>query len=166
MPRFEVTTAIAAPPSRVFDVCLDVEAHTASMAASGERVVGGVRSGRMALGDTVTWQARHFGLRWRMTVRISACEPPGHFVDEQVGGPFRRWHHAHHFEPDGAGGTLMRDVVDFAAPLGPLGTIAERTVLGRYLPRLIRGRNEHVKATAERHVARKGDETRRAGGGG
>ena len=129
---------------------MDVETHLTSMAGSGERIVGGVASGRMTLGDTVTWQARHFGLRWRLTSVISAYDPPRYFVDEQVRGPFRRWRHAHHFEPDGTGGTLMRDVIDFAAPLGPLGTIAEFSVLNRYMPRLIRLRNEHVKAAAER----------------
>ncbi|WP_431877791.1 SRPBCC family protein [Amycolatopsis sacchari] len=149
MERFEATTAIAAPPRRVFDVSLEVEIHLTSMAGSGERAIAGVTSGRMKLGDTVTWQARHFGLPWRMTSVISACEPPGHFVDEQVRGPFRRWRHEHFFEPDGHGGTLMRDVVEFAAPLGPLGLVAERTVLRRYLPHLIRIRNEHVRTAAE-----------------
>jgi ligand-binding SRPBCC domain-containing protein len=149
MRRFEATTAIAAPVQRVFDVSLEIEVHTASMADSGEQAIGGVGSGRMKLGDTVIWQARHFGLRWRMTSFISACDPPGYFVDEQVTGPFKRWRHAHHFEPDGNGGTLMRDIVDFAAPLGPLGAIAEFFVLNRYMPRLIRIRNDHVKATAE-----------------
>jgi hypothetical protein len=43
----------------------------------------------------------------------------------------------------------MRDVVDFAAPLGPLGTIAALTLLNRYTLRLIRLRNDHVKAVAE-----------------
>src|SRR5882724_12863235 len=146
MTRFEATTAIAASAQRVFDVSLEIEVHTASMADSGEQAIGGVRSGRMTLGDTVTWQARHFGLRWRMTSLISACDPPGYFLDEQVTGPFKRWRHGHHFEPDGNGGTVMRDIVDFNAPLGPLGTIAEIIVLSRYMPRLIRVRNNHIKA--------------------
>jgi ligand-binding SRPBCC domain-containing protein len=150
MTRFEVITEIDAPPQRVFDLSLDVGVHTASMAASGERIVGGVASGLMGLGDTVTWHARHFGVRWRMTSRIAALDPPHHFVDEQVTGPFRRWHHAHHFEPDGRGGTRMRDVVEFAAPLGPLGRLAERLVLDRYMAQLIRQRNEHLRTAAER----------------
>ena len=96
MTRFEVITAIAAPPHRVFDLSLQVEVHTSSMAGSGERAIGA--SGRMRLGDTVTWQARHLGVRWRMTVLISVFEPPGHFVDEQVAGPFKRWRHAQKVE--------------------------------------------------------------------
>jgi ligand-binding SRPBCC domain-containing protein len=152
MTRFEVSTAITALPKRVFDLSLEVEVHTVSMANSGEQAIGGVTSGRMKLGDTVTWQARHFGLRWRMFSLISAYDPPGYFVDEQITGPFKRWRHAHHFEPDGNGGTVMRDIVDFAAPLGPLGTLAERTVLNWYLPRLIRIRNDHVKTAAEMDI--------------
>ncbi|MFI9812752.1 SRPBCC family protein [Saccharothrix variisporea] len=149
MTYFEATTHIAAPPQRVFDVSLEVETHTASMAGSGERAVAGVTSGRLGPGDTVTWEARHFGLPWRMTSRITVHEPPAHFVDEQVRGPFRHWHHAHHFTPDGRGGTVMRDVITFAAPLGVLGRVAEVLVLNRYMPHLIRVRNEHVKAIAE-----------------
>ena len=41
MPHFEIVTAVAAPPDRVFEACLDVEAHTRSMADSSERAVGG-----------------------------------------------------------------------------------------------------------------------------
>jgi ligand-binding SRPBCC domain-containing protein len=84
-----------------------------------------------------------------MTSLITAFDPPGHFVDEQVAGPFRYWRHDHHFEPDGDGGTAMRDVVDFAAPLGPLGRMAELLVLDRYMPELIRLRNAHLKKSAE-----------------
>jgi ligand-binding SRPBCC domain-containing protein len=146
MTSFEVITRVAAPPERVFDLCLDVEVHAASMGDSGEQVVGGVASGRMRLGDTVTFQARHFGLRWRLTALITAFERHRHFADEQVSGPFRSWRHEHHFEPDGNGGTVMRDVVDFVAPFWPFGQF----VLDRYVPRLIRGRNEHLRTSAER----------------
>lgn len=149
MTRFTAVTAIAAPPPRVFDISLRVEVHTASMGDSGERAIGGVTSGRLKLGDHVSWEARHFGMRWRMTSLIAACEAPDYFIDEQVDGPFRRWHHTHRFEPDGHGGTLMRDIVQFAAPFGPLGRLAELVVLNRYLARLIRIRNDYVKAAAE-----------------
>ncbi|MFS8100739.1 SRPBCC family protein [Lentzea alba] len=147
MTQFEVVTRFAVPPERLFDLSLDVEVHTGSMARSGEKVVGGVTSGGMRLGDTVTWQARHFGLRWRLTSHITAYDRPHHFVDEQVAGPFRHWRHDHHFARDGDG-TLMRDVVEFAAPFGPLGRVAERLVLDRYMPRLIRLRNEHLGIVA------------------
>jgi ligand-binding SRPBCC domain-containing protein len=149
VPRFELTTRIAAPPARVFDACLDVEVHTASMASSGEQTVGGRRSGHLVLGDRVTFQARHLGIRWRLTAHVSEYDRPEHFADVQERGPFKRWHHAHHFTPDGTGGTVMRDVVDFTAPLGPLGVFVERLVLHRYMIRLIESRNQYIKAVIE-----------------
>ncbi|MEV6601727.1 SRPBCC family protein [Actinoplanes sp. NPDC051346] len=145
MALIELTTLVKGPAEQVFDICLDVDAHTASMSRSRERVVGGVTSGRMALGDTVTWAARHFGVPWRLTSRISAYDRPHRFVDEQVTGPFQHWHHEHTFTSDKpAQATIMRDVIDFAAPLGPLGRIVDRLLLERYMRRLIENRNTHL----------------------
>ncbi|MEV7012129.1 SRPBCC family protein [Streptosporangium sp. NPDC051022] len=153
MPGFEIVTHVMAPPERVFDISLDVDVHSASMAGSSEEAVAGVTAGGLRLGDTVTWRARHFGIRWRMTSTISAYERPGYFVDEQVSGPFRRWYHAHRFRRDDHGGTVMSDIVEFAAPLGPLGRVAETLALRHYMPRLIRIRNRYIKQVAETAVA-------------
>lgn len=149
MPRFEIVTHVMAPPERVFDISLNVDVHSASMAESSEKAVGGVTTGCLKLGDTVTWRARHFGIRWRMTSTISAYDRPGHFVDEQVSGPFKRWHHTHYFQPYEQDGTAMIDVIDFSAPLGPLGKIAEMLTLRRYMPKLIQVRNQYIKQVAE-----------------
>ncbi|MEV4639436.1 SRPBCC family protein [Actinoplanes sp. NPDC049548] len=143
MPRFQLTTAVPTAPEELFDLSLDVDAHMASMAQSGERVVGGVRSGPMKLGDEVTWSARHFGVRWRMTSRITAYERPLRFVDEQVRGPFRRWWHEHTFQWDPeAEVTVMRDVIEFVAPVG----MVSHAVLGPYMVKLIERRNAHLAA--------------------
>lgn len=50
-------------------------------------------------------------IRWR--TRISAWEPPYRFVDEQLKGPYRSWHHEHLFE-EVEGGTHCRDIVDYS----------------------------------------------------
>ncbi len=149
MRHFELVTHINAPREWVFGNALDVDVHAGSMAASGERAVGGVTTGRLGPGDEVRWRARHFGIWWRMTSRITAYQPPEFFVDEQVAGPFAVWRHAHYFEPDGNGGTIMRDVVDFAAPYGLVGRLAEMLLLGRYMPRLIAIRNQHLATLGE-----------------
>ncbi|WP_043622942.1 SRPBCC family protein [Nonomuraea candida] len=150
MSRFEVSTLVLAPPQVVFAASLSVDVHASSMRGSGERAVAGVTSGQLTLGDQVTWRARHFGLTWHLTSAISACTPPSSFVDEQVAGPFRRWRHEHAFEPaHGGEATLMTDVVDFAAPAGPLGALADALVLRRYLTRLILLRNAHIKEITE-----------------
>ncbi len=140
MPRIALETLLAAPPSRCFALSLTVDAHTSSMAASGERAIDGVTTGVMTLGDEVTWRARHLGIWFEMTSRITAYDAPRRFVDEQVRGPFRRWWHEHEFHtrPDG---TLMRDVVEYSSPAGPLGRLADALVLTRYLTDLLERRN-------------------------
>ncbi|BCB82362.1 hypothetical protein GCM10022251_47840 [Phytohabitans flavus] len=154
MRHLEFVTTITAPVEVVFDTSLEVDVHTGSMAASGERAVGGVTSGRLHLDDEVTWQARHLGRSWRMTSRITSHERPRYFVDEQVSGPFAVWRHAHHFEARDGGVTVMRDVIDFAAPYWLLGRLAERLVLDTYMSRLIVTRNKHLAAICEaRHAA-------------
>lgn len=149
MRQFELATRILTPPDRVFGLSLNVDAHTASMARSHEQAVGGTAQGQLRLGDEVRWHARHFGVPLTLTARITAWDPPHSFVDEQVRGPFALWRHEHRFEPDGLGGTVMRDFVEFAAPLGLLGRLAEFAVLRRYMPRLISARNSYLKKMAE-----------------
>ncbi|PVZ96304.1 cyclase [Amnibacterium flavum] len=134
------------PVEQLFDLSLDIDAHTGSMAASDERAIGGVTSGEIGLGETVTWRARHFGVPITMTSRITAQDRPTSFVDEQVRGPFRRFRHQHLFEAT-PGGSRMRDVVEFSAPFGPIGRVVERLVLARYLRRLIEQRNAFLADT-------------------
>lgn len=151
MPRIELTTEIRAEPDAVFDACLDVDAHTRSMGGSDERAVAGVTSGGLKDGDTVTWAARHFGVRWRMTVRITDYERPWRFVDEQVSGPFLGWRHEHTFTPypGEPSRTTMRDSIDFGIPLRFGGAPVARVILRPYLRRLVQRRNAFLAAATE-----------------
>ena len=142
--RIECETLIGAPPERCFDLSRSVELHLQAAASTGEHAVGGVTSGLLGAGDTVTWEARHFGRRWRLTVRISTYDRPHYFRDEQVRGPFRRFAHDHLFEP-ADGGTRMRDVMEFASGL----PLLDRLVLAPHLERFLLGRNELIRRKAE-----------------
>ena len=102
----------------------------------------------MNLGDEVTWAARHFGIPFRMTSHIVELDRPTRFVDEQVRGPFARFRHEHLFEVIEQG-TRMTDAVEFDAPFGPVGDIAERLVLRAYLKKLIRSRADYLRRVAE-----------------
>ncbi len=145
--RFECVTEIEAPPNAVFDFSLDIDAHVGSMANSNERAVAGVTSGKIGLGEEVTWRARHFGIPFTMTSRVTELARPHRFVDEQVRGPFRRFRHEHRFE-EADRGTRMIDAISFDAPFGLIGRVAETLVLGRYLRRLIEQRNEYLRREA------------------
>jgi len=73
---------------------------------------------------------------------------PRHFRDSMVRGAFARFDHDHYFE-ESNGGTLMRDVFDYRAPLGPLGWLAERLFLTAYMRRFLLTRLRELKALAE-----------------
>ncbi|PZE31113.1 SRPBCC family protein [Curtobacterium sp. MCLR17_042] len=156
---FRVVTELPVPPERAFALSLDIGAHERSMVATDERAVAGTTAGMIGLGESVTWRVRHFGIVWRMTSRITALEAPHRFVDEQVRGPFARFHHEHRFEPS-AGGTRMVDTITFRAPLGPLGRLAEVLALARYMPKLIADRNASLAAElrAEQRAGSDGDQ--------
>jgi ligand-binding SRPBCC domain-containing protein len=146
--RLELSTTITATAERCFDLSCDIDVHAGSMAASQERAVAGVTSGPIGLGQEVTWEARHFGVRWRVTSRITEFDRPRRFVDEMQRGPFAWFHHEHRFEQHG-NATTMVDIIDYGLPLGLLGAIADAAVVGRYLRRLIETRNRYIKQLAE-----------------
>jgi ligand-binding SRPBCC domain-containing protein len=148
MVRIELQTGIHAPIERVFDLSRNVDLHMASTDFTGERAIAGVRSGCLELGQQVTWRGRHFGANIEHTSLITAYEFPHYFRDAMTRGMFRRFHHDHFFEKV-ADGTIMRDVMEFEAPCGVLGRIAERLALEKHLLQLIRRRNDCIKRVAE-----------------
>jgi ligand-binding SRPBCC domain-containing protein len=145
----EVVTVIDAAATTVFDLELDVDVHAASVAGSGETATTTTGRRQLAPGDEVTFRARHFGLTWQMTSRISAYERPLHFVDEQTRGPFRAMRHEHRFDALGDRRTRMTDRMTIRAPFGPLGAVVTRLLLAPYLKRLLKNRAAHIKRLAE-----------------
>jgi ligand-binding SRPBCC domain-containing protein len=146
--KIELETTIGAPVALCFDLSRDLDLHVESMRESGERAIAGKTSGLIGLNEEVTWEARHFGVKHRHSSRITACTPPSHFRDSMVSGRFRRFEHDHYFsERDGV--TIMRDVIEFASPLGPIGRVVDVVLMGRYLRKLIALRNQVIKRAAE-----------------
>lgn len=94
----------------------------------------------LKLGDEVTFEATHFGIRQRLTARITAVDPPHSFEDTQVRGFFRSLVHRHEFHAEGEG-TRMIDVMEFASPLGQL---FDKFVLGPYLSRFLTKRGHSL----------------------
>ncbi|PZQ89851.1 MAG: cyclase [Leifsonia xyli] len=135
---FTLITECPSETAIMFDISLDIDAHIASMSRSQERAISGVTAGRIGLGQSVTWRARHFGIWFTMTSKITALDRPHRFVDAQVQGPFRTFIHEHRFE-DTPLGCRMTDTITVSSPI--FGMVAERLVLVPYLRRLIRQRN-------------------------
>lgn len=152
MPTIRLETSIAASPERCFDLSLSVDLHRHSVAHTHERPIAGVTTGVMRLGDTVTWEAVHFGIKQHLTTKITAYERPRYFVDEMIRGIFQELKHHHAFVPH-LSGTLMIDTFTFRAPLGILGRVVEALVLTRYMQGLLLARNRYLKQVAEADTA-------------
>jgi ligand-binding SRPBCC domain-containing protein len=148
MPLIRLETFINAPVELCFDLSRDLDVHVASSGSTGERAIAGVTSGMVQLGDTVTWEATHFGVRQRLTSKIIAFDRPHFFVDVMLRGVFKRWHHTHLFEEQPSG-TLMIDEVDYSSPLGLLGWVVDKLYLENYMRAFLIRRNAHIKSVAE-----------------
>src|ERR1700686_1728934 len=95
MPTIRLETSIDASLERCFDLSLSIDLHRHSVAHTHERPIAGVTSGVMKLGDTVTWEAVHFGIKQHLTSKITASERPYRFTDEMVQGAFQEITHMH-----------------------------------------------------------------------
>ncbi|HEV7857961.1 MAG TPA: SRPBCC family protein [Pyrinomonadaceae bacterium] len=149
MPLIKLETIIKAPVQLCFDLARDVDVHMASTARTGERAIAGITSGLMKLGDEVTWEAKHLGVRQRFTSKIVAFDSPRTFTDEMQRGAFKRFRHTHFFEPAQEGGTRMIDELNFASPLGQLGRAVDALFLKNYLTRFLKAHNAYIKKLAE-----------------
>lgn len=75
-------------------------------------------------GTLIRYELKLFGIPFKWLTRIARWQPPTCFIDEQLEGPYRVWHHTHTFTSLPEGNTLMHDVVRYRLPLWPLGELA------------------------------------------
>ena len=148
MPTLTLATQIHAPIDLCFDFCRDLDVHARTLPHTRERLVGSKTSGLAELGDVLTFEAVHLGVRQRLTSRITEFDRPLLFADEALSGAFQSLHHVHTFTTI-TGGTLMRDRLTWTSPLGPLGILADVLFLKRYMLRFLVVRNRNLKAIIE-----------------
>jgi ligand-binding SRPBCC domain-containing protein len=137
-----------------FDVARDIDIHTRSTSQTNERAIAGVTSGLIGLNESVTWEAIHFGIKQKLTARITEFDFPNRFVDEMEKGAFKRFYHVHEFI-EKANGTLMIDTFDYTSPFGLVGKLADRVFLEQYMKEFFITRNRYIKKIAEEKVSEK-----------
>jgi ligand-binding SRPBCC domain-containing protein len=82
-------------------------------------------------------------VRW--TTEIRRWEPPVRFIDVQLSGPYRLWHHTHRFEAR-EGGTRMTDIVRYRLPLGAIGRAIHALRVRRDVERIFEYRFQRIAA--------------------
>lgn len=148
MPQIHLTSFIAAPIERIFDLSRSINLHQISTADTNEKAVAGTLSGLINKNETVTWQARHLFKTRLFTSEITAMQKPDFFIDEMVKGDFKSFHHEHHFKA-AENGTIMIDMINFETPYGAIGKIMNTLFLKTYIQKLLIKRNAVIKDYAE-----------------
>lgn len=100
---------------------------------------------QMGVGTVIDYRLHVHGVPVRWRSRIEEWEPGRGFVDRQLRGPYRLWHHRHWFEAEGDD-TVVGDRVDYALPLGWIGEIAHGLFVRRDLERIFDFRHRAVAA--------------------
>jgi ligand-binding SRPBCC domain-containing protein len=148
MPTIHLTTFVAAPAGRVFDLSRSIELHKKSMSKNQEQVVSGTVSGLIEFQETVTFKAKHLFKNRILKSKITAMKKPSSFTDEMVTGDFKSMKHEHHFKQI-ENGTLMIDIFHFESPYGSVGKISNKIFLTQYLKKLLEHRIQVIKQYAE-----------------
>jgi len=149
MPVIVLVTEIEVSREIVFDLSRNIDFHQNSVLQTKEKAVEGVVEGLIGMGESVTWEATHFGFKQRLTSEIVAMDRPHSFRDSMVSGAFKGFDHDHIFEELSAEKTKMTDVFDYTSPFGIFGCIADTCGLKRYMQALLIQRNHHLKTCAE-----------------
>jgi ligand-binding SRPBCC domain-containing protein len=148
MPVIELETHIKSEIEICFDLSRSIDLHQISTAKTNEKAIDGKTGGLINIDEFVTWQATHFGIKQKLTSKITAFHRPFHFRDEQLKGPFKFIVHDHYFEKQ-YDKIVMRDIFKFQSPFGFAGKLADKLILSNYLKKLLTHRNHIIKEFAE-----------------
>ena len=98
----------------------------------------------MGAGTLIDYRIRLFGVPMKWRTLIESYDPPHMFVDTQIKGPYKLWHHTHRFRPVD-NGTEMTDSVRYQIGFGPFGEIARSIFVKRTLKQIFDHRNRRIK---------------------
>ena len=96
-------------------------------------------------GTAIDYQIRLYGVPVHWRTRIEVVEAPNWFVDVQEKGPYALWRHRHTFRDLGGGSTEIKDRVEYAMPLGPLGDVAYHLFVARSLAQIFEYRRRELE---------------------
>ncbi len=96
-------------------------------------------------GQVMTYDVKPvLGIAMGWMTEITHVNAPAYFVDEQRKGPYKLWHHQHHFKAI-QGGVEMTDLVHYRLPLGPLGSIAHAVFVKGELEKIFAYRYKKIE---------------------
>lgn len=148
MTTIYLVTKLEADIRKCFDVARDIDIHKLSTKQTNEKAIAGRTSGLCELGDTITWEATHFGIRQQLSVEITKFNRPYFFEDKMLKGAFKSMRHEHHFE-EKDGRTIMTDKFQYQVSYSIAGKIFNAVILKRYMTSFLITRNQFIKSVVE-----------------
>lgn len=95
-------------------------------------------------GQLITYKIKPlFNIPMNWVTEITQCVHQKYFIDEQRFGPYKFWHHQHHFK-EVQDGIIMKDVLNYALPLGVLGEIMGKLMLHKKVQQIFSYREEKL----------------------
>ena len=91
MPRIHMTTFIAAPVERVFDLSRHLALYKLIFQSRKEKLTSGAASTLVGRNETITIVAKHAGRARMMMMKITSFQRPSLFVEEQVKGDLQHY---------------------------------------------------------------------------
>ncbi len=111
----------------------------------GFDIISKLHSDKMYAGQIIRYKVKPVaGIPMQWTTEITQVQEPNFFIDEQRQGPYKMWHHQHHFE-EKDGGVLMTDIIHYWPPFGFLGNIANSILIKKQLKGIFDYRKKKVE---------------------
>ncbi|WP_432708732.1 SRPBCC family protein [Pedobacter sp.] len=83
------------------------------------------------------------GIKLNWMTEITQVAEQQYFIDEQRFGPYKFWHHQHHFKAIN-GGVQMNDILTYGLPFGLLGQAANNLFVASKLQQIFSYRTKKV----------------------
>ena len=128
MSRVSASIEIDAPPDQVWEVVMDPErlGDWVTIHREVDRVSDSPLRGGSTLRQELCLRHVHFHVRWT----VAEAETAKLAVWDGRGPARSRAHSIYRLAPNGNGGTSFEYENEFRAPLGPLGSVASRALVG------------------------------------
>ncbi|WP_374033224.1 TIGR01777 family oxidoreductase [Bdellovibrio bacteriovorus] len=138
---------VPAPPEKLFPFFKDAHNLERITPPTLNFLIEKMSTPEIGQGTQIDYRLKIHGVPAKWKTEIDEWQPPFKFVDNQLKGPYRLWHHTHEFRPF-CGGTLLVDRVRYRMPMGFLGWLVAN--------RFVRKDVENIFAFRRKYIANMG----------
>lgn len=139
--NFKMTQKIPVSPDRAWEFFSNpANLKAITPGNMGFTVISLHHGEKMYAGQLIEYKVRPLlGIPLYWMTEITQVKDQEYFIDEQRFGPYRFWHHQHHFKAI-PGGVEMTDIIHYKNPLGFIGRLANRLFVAKKLEKIFRYR--------------------------